>query len=297
MTTSDLARRMPVGAPDLVSQTTAVEQSRAVAQVLAAYQRADARPRDIRSAVAEMREVCGMLALAERAFYSYRRSGSDVTGPTIHLARELARIWGNLDYGLVELRRDDVAGYSEMLAFATDLQTNVRVSSGFNVPHGRDTKQGRTVLTELRDIYENNTNMGSRRVRTQLYAVLPKWLTDDAEQICRATLKSGGNTSKPLRQRVDEAIATFRGIGVTLDRIESRFGKSSGWSADVVADLGIVFRTIQRREQTIDDAFPEQGVTAEEIRQQSAARRQPQDTPAPVIPADGDDPEPGRGQQ
>ena len=34
----------------------------------------------------------------------------------LHLARELARIWGNLDYTVRELRRDDESGESEVLA-------------------------------------------------------------------------------------------------------------------------------------------------------------------------------------
>jgi hypothetical protein len=65
------------------------------------------------------------MALANRAFYSVPNRGN---GPSVHLARELARIWGNLDYGVKELRRDDAAGESEVLAFAWDQQTNVRSS-------------------------------------------------------------------------------------------------------------------------------------------------------------------------
>jgi hypothetical protein len=298
---TEIERRMPVGAPDHISQTTAVEQSRAVAQVLAAYQRADVRPRDRRLAVQEMREVCALLPLAQRAFFSYSRGQGNVTGPTIHLARELARIWGNLDYGLGEMRRDDAGAYSEMQAFALDLQTNVRVSTTFTVPHKRDRKKGQEpdVLTDLRDIYENNANMGSRRVRAQLYAVLPKWFTDEAETLCRETLRRG-ESGVTLVERIDKAIVLCRDLGVNEKRLAARIGKpSASWTPDDVAELGIIYATIQRREQTAEDAFPDEHVTAAEIAAQANARKAGQDAPSapPAAQAgSGDVPDPFDGQ-
>lgn len=107
--------------PTRIGQGTAVEQSRAAAEVQAAVVVAQQCPRNIQQAVAEMRESCRQPYLAERAFYRYGRGGSTVTGPSVHLARELARCWGNIQYGLVELRRDDEYGQSEMQAFAWDV--------------------------------------------------------------------------------------------------------------------------------------------------------------------------------
>ena len=115
-----------------LTQATAIEQARAVAEVQAAVTVAQAIPRDVSRAVGEMRDACGRKALADRAFYSVPNRGN---GPTVHLARELARIWGNLDYAVRELRRDDEAGESEVLATAWDQQTNVRSSRSFIAPH------------------------------------------------------------------------------------------------------------------------------------------------------------------
>ena len=50
-----------------VTQTTAVEQARAIAEVQAAVVVAQNCPRDISRAVAEMRDACGRMALASRA--------------------------------------------------------------------------------------------------------------------------------------------------------------------------------------------------------------------------------------
>ncbi len=77
--------QLPAAATPLrVTQTTAVEQARAVAEVAAAVQVAQMNPRDIRRAWAEMQESCGRLGLAQRAFYSVTNRG---TGPALSRIR------------------------------------------------------------------------------------------------------------------------------------------------------------------------------------------------------------------
>ena len=55
--------------PTSVTQVTAVEQARAIAEVQAAVVVAQQCPRDMSRAEGEMRDACGRIALAERAFY------------------------------------------------------------------------------------------------------------------------------------------------------------------------------------------------------------------------------------
>nr|WP_176732604.1 hypothetical protein [Streptomyces sp. SID4917] len=254
----------PAAAPGRIGQGTAVEQSRAVAEVQAAIVVAQQCPRDINAAIAEMRQSCQQLALAERATFRFPRGGQTVSGPSVHLARELARCWGNIQYGLVEMRRDDEYGESEMQAFAWDVQKNSRNSSTFIVPHKRDQKGGPKKLEDLRDIYENNANNGARRVREAIFAILPPWFVEEAKELCAKTLRDGGG--KPLNLRVADAIRAFEGIGVTADRIESKLGRPSGkWTEHDVAQLIVAFKSIQQGEITADDEFPPQRVTAEEI--------------------------------
>lgn len=241
----------PARAP---SQATMVEQSRAVAEVQAAVIAAMKQPRDVQAAMREMREVCAIPALAERAFFRFSR-GETVTGETVHLARELARIWGNITFGLVELSRDDTRAHSEMMAFAWDLQTNARAQTTFIVPHVRDTKKGAKALTETRDIYENNANMGARRLREQIFAVLPVWFREEAADLCQRTLEHGGG--KPLVQRIADCEGAFAGIGVTRAQLEARQGRPAAqWTAQDVAALGVVFASIRRGEVSKDEEFP-----------------------------------------
>lgn len=252
-----------------LGQGTAIEQSRAVAEVQAMVVVAQQCPRDIQYAVAQMRESCRQRALAERAFYRYPRSGGTVTGPSVHLARELARCWGNVTYGITEMRRDDEYGQSEMQAYAWDLQTNARNASTFVVPHKRDTKEGAKQLTDMRDIYENNANNGARRVREAIFAILPPWFVEEAKELCSQTLRDGGG--KPLAQRVADAAKVFEGRGVSLLRLEQKIGRPSAqWNEYDVAQLAITFKSIERGEISVDDEFPPERVTFAEVERQAA---------------------------
>jgi len=155
------------------SEATQIEQTRAIAQVQGALIVAQQRPRDSIGAKNRMEEACSTKEMAELAFYRYQRGSSQISGPTIHLATEIARCWGNIDYGVSELSRDDIKGESEMLAYAWDLEVNNRVTNTFIVPHKRDKRSGPTQLTDLRDIYENNANAAARRLRECILRVLP----------------------------------------------------------------------------------------------------------------------------
>ena len=181
-----IGRNQP--AAQALSQATAIEQSRAIAEVQAAVTVAQRMPRNIDAAVGQVADSCGRLGLANRAFYTVPNRGN---GPSVHLAREIARIWGNIQYGVHELRRDDAAGESEVQAFAWDLETNTRSTRTFIAPHARMKGRERQALVDLNDIYLSNQNTGARAVRECIFSVLPTWLTDAAQDACRKTLEFG----------------------------------------------------------------------------------------------------------
>lgn len=293
-TTQPQARALPDlnGGSGRLGQSTAIEQSRAIAEVQAAIVVAQQCPRSITAAVEMMRESCRQKALAERAFYRFPRAGTTVTGPTVHLARELARCWGNVQYGVTELRRDDGHGQSEMQAFAWDVQTNTRSMQIFIVPHKRDTQQGPKQLVDMRDVYENNANMGARRLREAIYAILPPWFVEEAKDLCTATLADGGGA--PLAKRVSDAIAAYDALGVSADQVEQRLGRPRDrWTDHDLAQLHVTYKSLQRGEVTIDEEFPPRRVSAAQISEQHAGTpaqaEPPPPPPAEPPPADDND--------
>lgn len=256
------------------SQATVVEQSRAVAEVQSAFVMAQHRPRDRVRALNEALESCRTMEVAESAFFKFNRGNGTVSGESIHLARELARCWGNIFYTVSELDRDDERHRSEMVAYAIDLETNTQSRITFIVPHVRDTKSGAKTLTDMRDIYENNANMGARRLRECIFSVLPPYLVKAAAEQCRATLESGQD-EKPLVERVAEAMEAFENIGVSKERIEAKLGPASGLTAVDVANLRISYQSIRRGEITAAEEFPrvEREDSAAAIRAERKAAR------------------------
>lgn len=251
------------------SQAAAIESSRAVAEVQAAVVVAQQVPRDTLRATAAIRDLCGNEAFAKRAAYAVPNRGQ---GPSVHLARELAREWGNVQYGVHELNRDDAAGVSEVIAFAWDVQANVRSTRTFIVPHAKSLKGGkRQKLDDLNDIYLNNQNVGARAARECIFTILPDWLIQEATAICAQTLKHGGG--EPLHERVAKMIGGFRTVKVTAAMLEERLGKqASQWDESDIADLTVLARSIQDREVTVAEEFPpkERPVTSDELTRRPA---------------------------
>lgn len=228
-----------------------VEQSRAVAEVQASLVLARANPRNEQAAEYRIMNSCKRKSLAECASYSFRRGGEVVTGASIRLAEEIARHWGNMQYGFREVGR--VEDCSEVEAFAHDLETNVRVTRQFQVRHWRDTKQGGKKITEERDKYELVANMAQRRVRACLLELIPGDIVEAAEEACKATLI--GSMGDPAA-KAKEIVNAFSPLGVTEEMIEGYMQRklSSIVPADIV-NLQRIYRSIRDGVAVVDEFF------------------------------------------
>jgi hypothetical protein len=274
--------QLPAGrAPARVGQATAIEQSRAIAEVQAAVLVAMNYPRDQQAAIRAMRDTCSNPRLAAAAFFAFPRGEERVSGPSVHLARELARIWGNISHGVAEMVRDDEHGQSEMQAYAWDLETNTRVATTFIVPHKRDTRLGVKDLVDMRDIYENNANNGARRVRECIFAVLPRWYSDEAQELCAKTNEHGGG--RPLQQRIAAAIEAYATLGVSEEQLVERLGRvTSRWTGQDLAQLQTLHSSLQRGEVDRDVEFPRPAAVTPDQLGPAPAVTPPAPEPAPA---------------
>lgn len=195
------------------------DQSRAIAEVQAMLVVARQNPRQIRVAMDRILNECQMPKLAERAIFSYVKGGSDIEGPSIHLARAIARNWGNISFGIRELERAD--GVSIAQSFAWDQETNTREERVFFVRHQIGLRGGRTkVLTDEREIYELIANMGARRERACILGLIPSDVVEAAVDQSNATLRAKADTSPEAIQKMVMAFADQ--FGVTKPQLEAR---------------------------------------------------------------------------
>lgn len=193
------------------------EQQRAVAETLAAMQIARANPRNPIQAMQLIINDCSMGALAEESTYEYSRGGSAITGPSIRLAEAIARRWGNMKSGVVELARRE--GFSEVKAFAMDLETGYQDEKVFQVAHIRDTKQGGKALKDERDIYEHLANVAARRKRACILAIIPPDVVEAALKQCELTMTAKLDINDEF---IKSLLESFAQIGVSKEMIEKR---------------------------------------------------------------------------
>lgn len=232
--------------------TVAIEASRAIAEAQGKLVIAKRFPRDEVQAYAKAMEACQRPTMAEKAFYSFPRGGQTVEGPTIRFAEELARCWGNIDYGIKELSQDD--GKSEMQAYAWDLETNAQSVQNFTNPHAREHGKKMVMLTSQRDIYENNANMATRRLRSRILAILPSWFVEDCITECKKTL--AGHNEILLVDRVKKMVVQFAKLGVTQEQIERRLKrKVDTMNADDFVEYVGIYNAIKQGESKIADWF------------------------------------------
>lgn len=237
---------------DINQGTVAIEASRAIAEAQGKLVIAKRFPRDEVAAYAKAMEACQRHTMAEKAFYSFPRGGQTVEGPTIRFAEELARCWGNIDYGIKELSQDDEK--SEMQAYAWDLETNAQSVQNFTNPHQREQGKKMVTLTSQRDIYENNANMATRRLRSRILAILPAWFVEDAIAECKKTL--AGRNDTPLIDRVKKMVVQFAKLGVTQEQIERRLKrKVDTMSADDFTEYVGIYNAIKGGESKIAEWF------------------------------------------
>lgn len=242
-----------VGNLDNINQgTVAIEASRAVAEAQGKLIIAKRFPRDEIAAFAKAKAACQRKGFAEKAFFSYPRGSSTVQGATIRFAEELARCWGNIDYGIKELSQDN--GKSEMQAYAWDLETNAISIQNFTNPHTRESGKTTYTLTSQRDIYENNANMGARRLRSRILAILPADYVEAMINECKETLK--GNNSEPLIDRIKNMVVKFEKLGVTRKQLETRLKrKIDTMTLDDLTEYIGIFNAINHGESKASEWF------------------------------------------
>ena len=205
---------------------TEVASSRQAQEVQAAMVVAQRFPRDSTRAISRIMDDCKRKGLAEKAVYTYPRGNTTVSGPSIRLAETIARAWGNLDFGVVELEQKppqgNLPGESIMQAYCWDLETNTRSTKIFSIKHKRDTKKGSYALTDERDIYEMIANNGARRLRSCILSIIPGDVIEQAVEQCEKTMEGGAG---PLIDRVRAMVLYFKdAFSVSQEMIENRLG-------------------------------------------------------------------------
>ena len=187
-------------------------------------------------------------SFAEDATYSFPRGETDVTGPSVNLAREAARVWGNIRYGLYMVRDDQHSRLIRGWAWDVETNTKVEVEDDFKKLIQRKKKGGKpgeTVWIEPdeRDLRELTNRRGAILLRNAILQVLPKDLIEDALFACEQALQSAAKENpEAARKRL---LVDFGSINVTVEQLEQKLEHPFAQStAKELAELRGIFKSI-----------------------------------------------------
>lgn len=284
----------PFGSGTLAPNGALAEASiqRDIAEVQAAVVMAKRFPRDPIKAMDRILQAFTRPSLCcesdgrTPALYEYARGGQEISGLSIRAAEVLAQNWGNILCGVSEVARH--LGESECIAYAWDLETNFRDERRFVVKHQRDTRRGRYVLTDERDIYEAVANYGSRRKRACLLAVIPGDVQEAARQQIDLTLKT---TIQLTPERLQAMLEVFATHNVTKEMLEARIQRRlESITPALFLQLGKIANSLRDRMSAPGDWFEVPSAapqaTGEQVKEQIERRRKKAAAPAPDVPED-----------
>lgn len=208
-------------------------------------------PRNEQEAFVRAVKSFSRASMAEAATYNFPRGGKTVEGPSVGCARELARVWGNIRYGLRVVSQD-----SERLhikAYAIDLETNTYVESEdefSKLIQRRDkfTGESKWIQPDERDLRELMNRRGAVAVRNCILQVLPSDLVDDVLKTAKHTLqKDASNALEKNREDVvKQLVVAFDRIGVSVGMVEQYLGhKLDVVTGSEVADLKQIHQSVK----------------------------------------------------
>lgn len=211
----------------LAELNTSGSAAREQAEIQSAYLIAKRFRRNEEEARERIINACKRLSFADEAYYAFPRGGSEVSGPSVVLAREAARLWGNIRFGLKVVRDDDES--RTIKGTALDLETNAfsEFEDDFKKliqRKDKDSGQTRWVTPDERDLRELTNRRGAILIRNCITSILPKDLIDAAVVAAEETVAQFADKNKA--ETVKLILETFSTLFVSQANLETYLGHS-----------------------------------------------------------------------
>jgi len=199
-------------------------------------------PRNEDQAFEKLTRACKRPSFADEAAYSFPRGKTRVTGPSVNLAREAARVWGNIRYGVSILRDDEDTVLIQ--GWAWDMEENIKVTAEDSFKKLVYRKDKGWVKPDERDLRELINRRGAIAIRNSLLQILPKDLVEDAMSLCRQTLKSQASQDPDLARK--KLILAFSEFNVTPEMLDEYLGHPLKQAdAEEIANLRQIYKSIK----------------------------------------------------
>ena len=184
-------------------------------------------PRSEDAAFAKMRRAFQSANLANAAAYRFPRGGKEVSGKSVDLARECAKLWGNIRSGMRVVQMDDT--YIHIKGFAFDMETNVYAEAEDKFKPLIQRKfdgQTKWIKPDERDLRELVNRHGAICERNAILKVLPSYFTDAAFDEATKTMSAAahGELKQSRDATIRNLVSWYDEIGVNVQMLEAKLG-------------------------------------------------------------------------
>jgi len=235
---------------EIVSTEIVYQQDKA--QIDVQISTAKAYPRVMKRAIEDAIAIVTMdKETASTCTYSVPRSGKAITGPSVHLAKILAQVWGNMRIEAKVVSVDAKQITSEAICF--DLEKNIAIKT--QVKRSIVGKNGR-FNDDMITVTGNAAN--SIALRNAILSVIPRAVVDKVYNSAKQAITGDLSTATKLltrRKQVFEALQST--YTVTEKEILSAVGKASVdhiTAEDLLVLIG-VGTSIKDGDTTVESAF------------------------------------------
>lgn len=242
----------------LPAATGEVAVSRQVAEaaqeVQAAVVLARTFPRDEDLFYSRLMRTCERFSFADKATFTFPRGESEVEGPSVYLAREMARMWGNMHYGHRVLFEDETR--LKIQGYAWDMESNSRVTEEQTVSKMVQRWTGKGNNRELiwreadeREKLELINRVGAKLSRNCILHLLPWDVVQDAMAACATTVaKNVKSDPEAIRKQL---IISFGQLNITPVMLNEYLGHPvKTCSPDELNKLRQIWKAIYNGEST-----------------------------------------------
>lgn len=235
---------------EVVSPQVVYQQDKAAIDVQIST--AKAFPRNIKRSVDNAIAIVTMdKETAHTCTYSVPRGGKAITGPSVHLAKILAQVWGNMRVEAKVVSVDSKQVTSEAVCF--DLENNLAIKA--QVKRSIVSKSGR-FNDDMITVTGNASN--SIALRNAVLSVIPRAIVDKVYNAAKQTITGDlSDKTKLIAKRKQVFDGLKDTYGLTEKEVLSAVGKAAIdhiTGDDIVVLIGIG-QAIKDGDTTVDGAF------------------------------------------
>jgi hypothetical protein len=178
-----------------------------------------------------------------------KEGGQDwIEGPSIKLANDVARIFGN---NVNEVREIDVGDAWVFYARFTDIETGFSMERAYRQRKSQTSMRTRDVDRQLDIAYQIGQ---SKAIRNVICNALQIYADYAFEQAQNSLVDKIGKNLEGWRKRVLERLAE---MPIDITRVERAIGRSAkDWLAPNIAQIVAIVKSISDGMTTVDEAFP-----------------------------------------